>query len=445
MRKTECVFRTKFKRGPQPSNSSRESSSKKQKKAKNKAEEKEEDSQELASTSSSFVSPCQSAMVPATSTLPQGISWHERRCWNVFFSIFKHQNKKDNPIAWCWFALQLDQLRRQFDLNGNQQALSRLEAWMKTLNSKVAYETTKMCKFPPYLCAGCSALALSNRSQNLPPNSMVLPKNISEVFFCDPSHSNLPFIEFEMDSDGARIVSLNKPFLENFKHTMESLSQALSWSRGGAFLPWGGDLLARLVWSEADLLIFLQVLAVKFQGLGPPKHDHDDPESVNIRQLLSVFTFDVRVASEVQNNFSDEQIIPCLMKAVLKETVRGADLKVFVSLEFEMLGQPQKGPDTPESSKDALEASLNRFPSQQQYKSQQSGLNEIEQVPLPTVETDAALLEGFDWPTFEALECMVSREASSSSSRDDEVTFSYALKSQPSDEDWLQSILDWTD
>jgi hypothetical protein len=295
---------------------------------------------------------------------PSGISWHERRCWNVFFTTFKHQSRTESSFAWCWFALQLDKLRKDLVRTRNQTALSRLEQWMDSVHTKMsilAQDTIKTCVFSPQLCAGCSAAALSSKKKSSSSSSssalVVDPLPSSEkvpMFFNPLQH---PFIEFEMDSKSARIVQMNDLFISRFGYTKPFLEQTLKWSGGGNFLPWGGDLAAILLWSEADLLIFLQVLAVKFQASGPLIHDHDDPTHVQTRELLSAFMFDVRLAPSKGDN---GLVMPCMIKSLHRETLNGLELKMTVLLEFQVMGAPTAGPDLPKSSKEALDAVLQR-------------------------------------------------------------------------------------
>jgi hypothetical protein len=305
--------------------------------------------------------------------------------------------------------------------------------------------------------------------------------------------SQLPYIEFEMDASGARVVRVNDLFVARFGHTSESLSETLQWSDGGGFLPWGGDLVARLIWSEADVLVFLQVLAVKFQSIGPPRHDHQDPTHVHTRDILSAYVFDVRVAnaSSSSSSFADEMVIPCTVKALHRETLSGSELKITVILEFEPMGEPGPGPELPETSSDAVEAGLSRSRSDDlevnSPRNDESAASSKPERKRPreltpkhtcmnavafgtTPEEDLSLLDtSWNWQTFESIleddYCKQqsqplsgnSNEIPSSSSHQPQeggsVTpsmmpevqpFSLEGLKAPPDEYWLSTLLDWT-
>ena len=69
-------------------------------------------------------------------------------------------------------------------------------------------------------------------------------------------------VRLDVSSQGNTIVEVNQRFTDKFGHTAESILDVMSWS-GGGFLPWGGDFLALILEREEDLLVFLQILALK--------------------------------------------------------------------------------------------------------------------------------------------------------------------------------------
>jgi len=403
-----------------------------------------------------------------------GISWHERRCWNVFFSTFKHQSRKENPTVWCWFALQLERLRRQLDEMGDQQTLCRLERWINDFaNTKLSSisQSTKQCTFAPQLCSGCSSSALSAKTTASSPKQQPTPTGFRLATPAPTHHTDLsalpaflspgifPFLEFEMVSRGARVLQVNHLFTEQFSHTKESLEQAMAWSGGGGFLPWGGDLLARLLWSEADVLVYLQVLAVKFQALGPPRHNHEDPTAVQIREVMSAYIFDIRIGGNGSSPLSQEWTIPCMLKAMHRETLVGLDLKMTVFLELQPVGPARRGSEIPlaESSKEAVESMLS-------WESSPAVLTEVNKLDNPseepTPQNDLALLDpSWNWQTFEGDDLFLSSSQRPMMMEDgsldtDALPLADSPPAQPlpapgvmspllSDELWLASVLDW--
>ena len=521
-RGTQCVFRSKMKRGPQASDHS--NSEKKQRKKRNNRktklnnedEEDEDDDGEqddhqvedeehhrpehdndnnlggnLTIKEERDLASAVLASEAASFLYPPEISWHERRCWNVFFSTFKHQSTTENPTAWCWFALQIEKLRKDLERIQNLAAIARLEAFVASVHikmSSLSQQTIQHCIFAPQLCGGCSSVALASSQVPSASSSKTTISSAASmtvgkcVQFLKPT--KFPYIEFEMDNDGARIVLINELFTETFGHTKESLETTLAWSGGGGFLPWGGDLVSRLLWSEADVLVFLQVLAVKFQGLGPPIHDHENPSHVLNRELLSAYIFDVRVRNSCG---VEDTVIPCMVKSVHRETLVGIELKITVMLEFEPISEPVKGPATPESSKEAMNLGLFRSYSASNNnngggdnltttkmvtsKSENSLSSTKKEVVLPTPHEDLSLLDpNWDWKTFESLfaeESSRPPRGSLSCGGDSSTMMNDIRSSSPymqletnekgiicanisnfsakaSDEFWLGSLLDWT-
>jgi len=341
-RGTECVFRSKMKRGPQSSDDSGEKKRNKKKANWSDEDDNEEQGQErneLTWNSSSASGILGSS--EATSILyPPEISWHERRCWNILFSMFKHKSTTENPTTWCWLALQIEKLRKDMERIQNYAAIARLETFVASVHTKMpslSQQSIRHCFFAPRRCAHYSSVALPARKWGPSlPTSLANTTGKAMQFFFHPS--KFPFLEFEMDHDGSRILQVNDRFTSTFGHTKESLEATLAWTGGSNFLPWGGDLVSRLLWSEADVFVFLQVLAIKFQSLAPSIHDHKNPG----REVLSAYIFDLRV----RNDYGTEEdtVIPCIVKSLHRETLIGIEMKIILMLEFEPLSEPIKGP-----------------------------------------------------------------------------------------------------
>lgn len=186
------------------------------------------------------------------------VSSYERRIWSVFFTIFKHHQRLDSSTwAWCWFAQQLKKVRNHLESTGNTNSLKMLSTWLEALKLdvlSVSNQYRQQCKFNPSLCASCSATALSapNKQGQLYGSLPGIPIVSKED---DPSEAetdaNLPLLECFNTGSGSHVV-VNERFQEVFGYTSQEMNAMLDWS-GGGFLPWGGDLLARLVVKETDL------------------------------------------------------------------------------------------------------------------------------------------------------------------------------------------------
>ena len=65
-------------------------------------------------------------------------------------------------------------------------------------------------------------------------------------------------------------VRVNAKFTEAFGLSERDTNALLAWS-GNEFLPWGADVLAKLMVSELDVVTYMQVMCLKFQAVGVPK------------------------------------------------------------------------------------------------------------------------------------------------------------------------------
>lgn len=81
------------------------------------------------------------------------------------------------------------------------------------------------------------------------------------------SNSTPCFVYDQEDGEGE--IFVNERFRQLFGYTNESINCLIQWS-GGGFLPWGGDVLAALFVHEADVLLYLQIMAFKYQASGLP-------------------------------------------------------------------------------------------------------------------------------------------------------------------------------
>src|SRR5690606_37556169 len=93
-------------------------------------------------------------------------------------------------------------------------------------------------------------------------------------------------------------VMVNDKFQALFGVSGAELNEMLEKS-GGGLLPWGGDIMGRLLSKESDLVSFIKIVAINLDSMGPPAI------APCIREIPSVHVFNVTTA--------DGQSVPCLV------------------------------------------------------------------------------------------------------------------------------------
>ena len=162
-------------------------------------------------------------------------------------------------------------MRSYLKQRGDTAALERLTTWMDAINVDIDLLTQKMnnCK-----------IKMMSKAVIHPPGSVALwgiqgtvkdpeRKHVEQLqaLMEDKKHSKTPFIKIktkflDADQEGVEIYC-NEAFSLVFGHTAENLEKELNWT-GGGLLPWGGDVLGRVLSSEKDLLAFVQVRLLLF-------------------------------------------------------------------------------------------------------------------------------------------------------------------------------------
>lgn len=120
-------------------------------------------------------------------------------------------------------------------------------------------------------------------------------------------------------------LQLNDAFINHYGYTAKDVLDAVNWS-GGSFLPWGGDFFAYLLSKESDLLLLLQIFALKYQAIGSIKHSHEIGKVVT-RELPSAHVLPIRVK---KNGNIQDYTCPSLVQIVCRETLQGTKLIVEV-------------------------------------------------------------------------------------------------------------------
>lgn len=255
---------------------------------------------------------------------------HERRSWSVFFTLYKHYG---TSCSLFWFNRQLKKMQEYLKQRGDTAALQRLTTWMEAINVDMDMLTAKMdqCK-----------LRIMSKAVIHPPGSVSLVGIQGEVkdpereqlerlqlLIDSKKNSKTPFIRvktkfLESKQEGVEIYC-NEAFTLVFGHTAENLEKELNWT-GGGLLPWGGDVIGRIIAKESDLLAFVQILAIKFNAAGPPK------KIPAVREIPSCHMMDVYIKDEAANG--KKVTSQALIKCVHRETLKLEDSSLEVSIDI---------------------------------------------------------------------------------------------------------------
>mmetsp|Transcript_21749 Transcript_21749/g.42779 ORF Transcript_21749/g.42779 Transcript_21749/m.42779 type:complete len:616 (-) Transcript_21749:111-1958(-) len=271
------------------------------------------------------------------------ISTYERRVWSVFFTMFKNQNRtrSDAVWAWCWFASQLEKLKSHLISTGNQEAMDRLNAWLEALDvdikSIVGGMKTK-CQFAPNMCGTCSAMAMCvPEKARQSPETVISALHVGKQFAI--TQNDKPRLLMECLSNGV-FVQVNQAFENEFGITGKRFEEILAWSAGG-FLPWGGDILAKLLVKESDLHVFLQILAIKASSLGPPEHQK---QSLIEREVPSTHIFDLWCVARPTDR-RPTLVCSFMVNCINVERIENGVMSTQLKAVFERVGE--KRPPSP--------------------------------------------------------------------------------------------------
>lgn len=224
---------------------------------------------------------------------PNFMSTYEKRVWSVFFTLFKNLKKtaKDNKFSWQWFVVQICRLdtyvRKSKSVKGRR-LKEVLEKFYKKLeiNIEKICDGVDGCPIPPHLCSYCASSIFpeqQNQHSHIEgtsvPGITQLPGSVSLIngkrnlwlqwktssFDMKFENNQAPCLVYEATDDSFGVF-VNDKFVHAFGYNSASLTKLLLWS-GGGFLPWAGDIFAALLVKEQDLLMYLKVMALKYQAL----------------------------------------------------------------------------------------------------------------------------------------------------------------------------------
>ncbi|GBG30785.1 Hypothetical Protein FCC1311_070052 [Hondaea fermentalgiana] len=289
------------------------------------------------------------------------ISPYERRLWTVFFTIFRHQENSfvDNEkrgIAWCWFARQLQLLRWHCKRTHNKQLSKMIESFLEAMNVKMksVLEAVKdECPVKPSCCAECSTTIMMHphKEPSFPVNEQaaqgtteLLKAEQESLAAVPPSKRFLDMLDAHKNNTKASLEFLqydypaeydirsNEAFARMFNLSDKALRDLITWS-GSGFLPWGGDIIAKIIVTEEDLVTFLQIMSLKFQSMGMKL----EPEPGYVREVPSTHSFKFWVFSESEGLWRQRQ---CLLECCHRVYKKGKHIESHIIFNFDNLGEP---------------------------------------------------------------------------------------------------------
>lgn len=265
-----------------------------------------------------------------SSDIPLGslADW-ERRSWSVFFTLYKHYG---TSCSLHWFNRQLNKMKIYLEKQGNKDSLRRLTAWMEALSIDIdaLAEQITQCHIRCFKTATMVPLKVEGEAKDPENKTSTLLKKT------DKRDDSTPFIQMTVGYDPHMKddvkVEANEAFAKVFGYSKDSIISQLE-ATGGGFLPWGGDILSRILTKEADLLAFVQILAIKFNSLGKP--DFKKMSFPFVREVPSCHMFEVKI----KESSNSKNVVPanCLVKCVHREHLSTEKAYLEINMEFSLM------------------------------------------------------------------------------------------------------------
>eukprot|EP00510_Aplanochytrium_minuta_P002283 CAMPEP_0184013238 /NCGR_PEP_ID=MMETSP0954-20121128/4899_1 /TAXON_ID=627963 /ORGANISM="Aplanochytrium sp, Strain PBS07" /LENGTH=429 /DNA_ID=CAMNT_0026293399 /DNA_START=417 /DNA_END=1706 /DNA_ORIENTATION=+ len=202
---------------------------------------------------------------------------------NVLKTLNQGNNREAHP--WLWFARQLETLYHHCSTTSDLNRMELLDRFLESLDIlhcdlKNELKQHQSC-FPPISYSDKETSPKSLKEENS------VPSRVETLFSTEPDSANFEqrfckneeacFIyhsgNIAKTGDTGKLygrIDVNAKFEETFGYDTTKVNDMISWTGGQGFLPWGGDIFAALFVSEADLLVFLRILSLKFQAVDYP-------------------------------------------------------------------------------------------------------------------------------------------------------------------------------
>lgn len=291
---------------------------------------------------------------------------YERKTWSVFFTLYRSFSK---GCSLFWFKQQLFRMLKFLETRAGSDApaanaLLRLKSWMIALGLDVTN--------PP-------ACGRSIPKFQFQKTTIVNFQSTLDDLNTDAQKRNLPMLSISENGE----VVVNDAFTAAFEPSQEVLQRAVD-DAGGGFLPWGGDLLARILSKENDLVLYIQSVSDAMDAIGRPT-------GVPLIQVIPTMNV-------VRARKRGGQDVLCILRGIQRLSFQPDDISFSTLIVFEL----------PEGSS-----------------------SEVPSRARPFSETTMAAAEDAEFNK------LVETEPS------DILPLPMDALSGPGDEEWLDSLLDW--
>lgn len=221
---------------------------------------------------------------------------YERKTWSVFFSLYR-KLVKGGDQANCsslWYNAKLSDMHSFLQSRADPQTLERFNTWVHAL--------------------GITLVPQSHPPIRQLPGTVFFPELASSLEL-EAQAKNLPMIKISPSGQ----VTCNAAVRERFGCEASEFQHILDES-GGGFLPYGADVIARLVCRERDLVTYIQIVSLNIDSVGKP------PSLPSTRAIPTQCFVHVQAKQPGTGRFAS---CPCIVRSVYLEQIESMWAKSF--------------------------------------------------------------------------------------------------------------------
>lgn len=369
------------------------------------------------------------------------MSFVEQRGWQLYFAIFKN-SRKDRRLS-HWFAAQIAQMKRCWEKRGEVKYLALLEHFCEQNETlKEAMEDEKKnknpCIYPSYVCAYCFTDAMRRLPAVHAPNHAPATATTTTTNTTSSSASlgnigdfvqSLYSLKFETSQSNAyNFTYVSKELTAKFGYSMERFEHDLKFAKSG-FLPWGGDVLSCMLWSEDQILNVFSSIALQFSGWDLPCEKTRNSS----RQVITANIVFIKHADSMK-------VIRCILKGVYEEVLKEGSLKLIISLGLELLHSDFQDPPNTVVFPTTMTNSISNGVGALTVTPKNAAVPVLQPITPQSTDSNSKLsTDDLVWETFE--EAPVDLDLSLESSSNGGV----GGGGDKEGDEWLENLLAWAD
>lgn len=251
----------------------------------------------------------QDQMSKTLPTAPDGLFFfeeYERKTWSVFFTLYKKLLK--GPHASCstvWYNDKLSNMHRFLQSRADKSTLDRFNHWIEALNITIS--------------------PISHAPIRQLPLVVDFPQLVDDLVN-EAQTKQLAMIRISHTGE----VTCNAYVYPRFGCAAQEFQTILD-SSGGGFLPYGADIIARLVCREKDLATYIQMMSLNIDALGKPM-SLPSTRSIPTQSFIHV------QARPVDGTRFEAS--PCIVRSVYLEQIESQWVKSFYYTMVFEIGKP---------------------------------------------------------------------------------------------------------